>query len=141
MKKQVVLHNHVKSEFDAVPHLSDFFQRLEEIGAGTVAITDHGSLAGIQDAYDYIEKHNCDIKIIYGVEAYVEHPLFDINEKTSHLILMAVNDKGKQTIDKLVSMAELNSKNQPVIKRKHLLNQKKVKMLNKTTIIILILLI
>lgn len=123
MKKQVVLHNHVKSEFDAVPHLSDFFQRLEEIGAGTVAITDHGSLAGIQDAYDYIEKHNCDIKIIYGVEAYVEHPLFDINEKTSHLILMAVNDKGKQTIDKLVSMAELNSKNQPVIKRKHLLKQ------------------
>ena len=114
-----VLHSHWESRFDAVPKTIDMIMRLKEIGAKAVAITDHGSVAAIEDAYDEIEhlveKKELEepIKIIYGEEAYLEMPAASADEKEipAHLILMAKDPIGKHAIDKLVYAANANPDN------------------------------
>lgn len=110
-----VLHTHWESRYDAVPKTKDMINRLVEIKAKAVAITDHGSLAAFEDAYDQIKHDEVDLKLIYGMEAYVEYmPLFQsflskytaekelkAEGKSAHLIMMAKDKIGKWAIDKM----------------------------------------
>ena len=88
-----VLHTHWESRYDAVPKTKDMINRLVEIKAKAVAITDHGSLAAFEDAYDQIKHDEVDLKLIYGMEAYVEYmPLFQsfLSKYTAEKELKAV---------------------------------------------------
>lgn len=119
----VCLHVHWESRFDAVPHIKDMFSRLKEIGATTVAVTDHGSLCAIQDIYDNQPMTEIngekvpEIKIIYGVEGYLAIDAYSQNDATAHIIIMAKDSIGKRNIDKLMYEANknINSKGFPVI--------------------------
>lgn len=108
-----VLHTHWESRFDAVPKTEEMFARLKEIGAEAVAITDHGSLAAIPDAYDkqpvWTDENGKQktIKIIYGVEAYLRTD----ENRISHLIVMAKDEIGKHCVDKMMHDANQLIKN------------------------------
>ena len=67
------LHLHTQySLLDGAIRLSDLFPRLQELGMGTVAITDHGNMFGAIDFYQRAVKAG--IKPIIGCEVYVAPP-------------------------------------------------------------------
>lgn len=108
-------HNHFGgSLFDAVDEVKNYLTAVKNAGYKNVAVTDHGSFSSMQTCYDLSKKMNLDLKIIYGVEAYVEVPPFSIDEKVAHLILIAVDEEGKHIIDKLNSSGVIR-KGVPVI--------------------------
>jgi len=114
---KTLLHTHWESAYDAVPSTSSMFDRLEEIGAEAVAVTDHGSLNALSDIYEENTKRGNHINIIYGCELYVKSPRYDADEKTAHMIILAKDNTGKRGIDKLMYLANenINAKGNPVV--------------------------
>ncbi len=69
-EKRVELHCHTKmSEMDATNDVSDFINTANEWGHRAIAITDHGVVQAFPDAA--IAAKGKDVKVIYGVEAYL----------------------------------------------------------------------
>ncbi len=67
-EKRVELHLHTQmSSMDGVSHTKDLIQRAIDWGHDAIAITDHGIVQAFPDAMEMSK----DIKIIYGVEAYM----------------------------------------------------------------------
>ena len=114
---RTILHTHWESDKDAVPSIKDCFDRAEKLGIEAVAVTDHGSLNAITDIWDENARRGNPLNIIYGIEAYVKSPLYEQDDKTAHMIIMAKNQTGKKAIDKVHYLANgnLNSKGFPVI--------------------------
>lgn len=92
-----ILHCHSEySVRDASMTISDMVKRAKEINASAIALTDHGTLAGIIEFQKECKEN--DIKPILGIEAYFE-PV-EGQTKARHLILMAKNYEGYQEICK-----------------------------------------
>ncbi len=112
------LHNHMESAYDAVKDIKKMFDRWEELGYEAVAVTDHGSLNAIPDVWDENAKRGNKLNIIYGCELYVAVPeLYDMDDTTAHMIVMAKNSLGKTGLDKLMRLANenINKKDQPIV--------------------------
>jgi DNA polymerase-3 subunit alpha len=89
------------SKFDSPSTPYDIVRRCAEIGTRSVALTDHGSLLGIEpffDAEKKVEKETGkNINVVPGVEAYMQN--------REHLILIAKNDHGYDLIAKAMKDA------------------------------------
>lgn len=106
------LHNHSQvSRYDSTMNVEMLCKRAKECGYEAIALTDHGTLTGIDDFIAAAESYN--IKPIPGVEAYVQED--DSEYKRFHLILMALDDVGYQGIGKAVteSNTRIDSKGFP----------------------------
>ena len=105
------VHLHVHSEYsllDGMCRVKELPKRAKELGMKAIALTDHGVMYGAVEFYQ--ECVNNGIKPIIGCEMYVaprdrfskEH---GIDDKYSHLILLAKNNIGYQNLIKLVSIS------------------------------------
>jgi len=70
--KRVELHMHTQmSQMDGVTSCADLLKRVVSWGMKSIAITDHGVVQAFPDAHKFLGKSGADIKVIYGVEAYL----------------------------------------------------------------------
>lgn len=105
------VHLHVHSEYsllDGMCRVKELPKRAKELGMNAIALTDHGVMYGAVEFFQECVKEG--IKPIIGCEMYVsprdrfskEH---GIDDKYSHLILLAKNNIGYQNLIKLVSIS------------------------------------
>ena len=91
---------HVHSEYsmrDGANKVEKLLDRAKELGHTSLAITDHGSMAGIIPAYLYAQQIG--IKLIIGCEFYVGR------EERNHLVILAKNLTGYQNMLKLHALS------------------------------------
>lgn len=70
--KRVELHMHTQmSQMDAMSSSTDLIKRAMSWGMKSIAITDHGVVQSYPEAHKLLGRDNPDMKVIYGVEAYL----------------------------------------------------------------------
>ena len=101
------LHTHTEySLLDGEASIKKLVARVKELGMDSCAITDHGSMYGVVDFYREAKAQG--IHPVIGCEVYMAprsrfEKVHDIDNKTSHLILLAENQRGYKNLIKLVS--------------------------------------
>jgi DNA polymerase-3 subunit alpha len=95
----VSLHNHTElgSPLDGMNDTLDLFKRAKEIDHPGVAVTDHGTLTAIYDAWQASKETG--VKLIPGVEAYFALDM--LSKKSNHMVLLAKNEEGYRNILRL----------------------------------------
>jgi DNA polymerase-3 subunit alpha len=107
----VHLHTHSHySLLDGLGKIPDMIARAKELGMNALALTDHGNLYGLIEFYKECKKN--DVKPILGMEAYMAaHSLYEkrphIDDRSSHLVLLAKNLAGYKNLLKLSTIAHL----------------------------------
>jgi DNA polymerase-3 subunit alpha len=102
------VHLHVHSEYSIldgacrIPALVEKSQRLE---MPAVALTDHGSLAGMVELYR--EARKCGVKPLIGCELYVADDRHAQTKGYAHLTLLAESNEGHANLIKLSSLGYL----------------------------------
>jgi DNA polymerase III subunit alpha, Gram-positive type len=99
-EKRVELHLHTKmSSMDGITDAEEYIKRALAYGHKAIAITDHGVVQAFPDAQNAAKGK--DIKVIYGMEAYVVddkiHPVRnskDLNLKSSSYVLFDIETTG-----------------------------------------------
>lgn len=111
----VNLHNHSTYSFlDGLSTVEGMAKRAKELGQKAVAITDHGTLAGILDFYKACKAEG--VKPIIGMEAYftrsykLKGKSHDVN---THLLLIAQNETGYKNLVKIASLGGENFYHRP----------------------------
>ncbi|MCD8148106.1 MAG: DNA polymerase III subunit alpha [Clostridiales bacterium] len=104
------VHLHVHTEYsllDGSNKISEYVERVKELGMNAAAITDHGVMYGVIDFYRAAKKAG--IRPILGCEVYVAPgSRFDREQgrgedRYYHLVLLAENNTGYANLMKLVS--------------------------------------
>ena len=97
--KRVELHMHTQmSQMDAMTSATDLIKRAMKWGWKSIAITDHGVVQAFPEAHKLLGVDNPDMKVIYGVEAYL------VPDSSA----VVVNDKG-QDIDTTYCVLDLET--------------------------------
>ena len=97
--KRVELHMHTQmSQMDAMTSATDLIKRAMKWGMKSIAITDHGVVQSFPEAHKLLGRDNKDMKVIYGVEAYLAP------DKENSV----VNEKG-QSIDTTYCVLDLET--------------------------------
>lgn len=95
------------SELDAISKIPDIVKRAKEYGHTSIALTDHGTIAGVPEFYNECKKQG--IKPILACEFYMmpdpAKAREEKNRKNHHLILLAQNQTGWTNIKKLTTKA------------------------------------
>lgn len=97
------LHSHTcYSQLDAIIRANQLFKRAKELGQTAVAVTDHGVMSGIYEAYKASKATG--VKLIPGNEIYFVEDLADEKSKRRHLVLLAANHEGYKNLLKITAI-------------------------------------
>ncbi len=102
------LHTHTAySLLDGEGTIKKILDRAKELGQTSMAITDHGSMFGVIDFYEYAK--SIGIKPVLGCEVYVaartrHDKIHELDSSSSHLILLAKNNTGYKNLMNIVSI-------------------------------------
>jgi len=103
------LHNHsFFSLLDGLASIDDLVDCASDLGYKSLALTDHGSCAGLYKFQKACKKKG--IKPILGMEAYItkDHTIKENRADNYHLILLAKNQVGYKNLIKLSSLAYID---------------------------------
>jgi DNA polymerase-3 subunit alpha len=93
----VSLHNHTTfSILDSLIKPIDLFKKAAELGQTAVAVTDHGTLAGMWDSLKASKETG--VKLITGCEFYFVDDVTDENARLRHVVLLAKNQIGYKNL-------------------------------------------
>ena len=99
------LHSHTEfSLLDGSNRITDYLDRVKELGMESAAITDHGVMYGVVDFYKYAKEIG--IHPVIGCEVYVApRGMADKSsaDRYHHLVLLAENNTGYKNLCRLVS--------------------------------------
>lgn len=99
------VHLHVHTEYsigDAISKIDELFARADGLGMPGLAITDHGTMAGVPEFLHVAESHP-NVRPIVGCEFCITEDAR--SRKRSHIVLIAKNLSGYRNLVKLVSYA------------------------------------
>lgn len=84
-------------------------KRASELGLKAIAITEHGEVTS-WPYYSELKDKYPDVKLLYGIEAYEceDREVKDKNSKYWHLIIIAKNEAGRQTVNRLSTLGHLH---------------------------------
>jgi DNA polymerase-3 subunit alpha len=100
------LHTHsIYSVRDALASPDEMVAKAAEYGMQAIALTDHGSMAGLPRFVEAAKVHN--IKPILGCEFYMVDNLEQLNTRPYHIVLLAKNHEGYNNLVKLNNLAHL----------------------------------
>jgi len=97
---------------DAIIPIKEMFERVNELGQKAVAITDHGNMASMHEAYGLYKQYKKDgssFKFIPGNEIYFVEDLEDKKAKRRHLVLLAANEEGYKNLLSITAEGYLNA--------------------------------
>ena len=98
--KRVELHMHTNmSQMDAITSATDLIKRAMKWGWKSIAITDHGVVQAFPEAHKLLGVDNPDMKIIYGMEAYL------VPDGTA----VVMDDKGQKIEDTTFCVLDLET--------------------------------
>ena len=106
------LHNHTEySLLDGISKINQMVNKAKNDKQEYVSITDHGNMFGAVEFYTACKKAG--VKPIIGIETYITHDRHkkekiekdDVENLTSHLILLAKNETGYKNLMKLSTIA------------------------------------
>lgn len=98
---------------DCVVKPTDYFQRMLELGHTKYFTTEHGYQGNILETLRQAEIFNKDlpqdkqIQVVVGVEAYFTERTEDKDRKSYHVNLIALNDRGVEQINNIMSYANI----------------------------------
>lgn len=122
--KRVELHMHTKmSAMDAMTSAIDLIKRAMSWGMKSIAITDHGVVQAFPEAYHLLGRDNPDMKVIYGVEAYlvpdkeksVKNPRGQVLNDATYCVLDLETTGISITTEKITEVGIMKVKNGEVI--------------------------
>lgn len=122
--KRVELHMHTKmSAMDAMTSATDLIKRAMSWGMKSIAITDHGVVQAFPEAYHLLGRDNPDMKVIYGVEAYlvpdkeksVKNPRGQVLDDATYCVLDLETTGISITTEKITEVGIMKVKNGEVI--------------------------
>lgn len=105
------LHTHTHfSLLDGFGTPEEMLQRAQEIGLKAIGVTEHGNQYSWV-YYDKLKAKYPNIKIIYGVELYetFDTSIKDSRDKRFHLIALAMNERGRIAINKIITKSNLEN--------------------------------
>jgi len=116
MDKFVHLHVHsTYSTLDGLTRIPELFKKIERLEQSAIALTDHGSLAGVVNAAVESQKYK-NINFIPGCELYTvpDAKIKDKSERSSesdvarkHLLLLAKDNEGYKRLMKICSWGHI----------------------------------
>ena len=150
-KKRIELHLHTPmSPMDGVSSIKSLITTAAKWGHKAIAVTDHGVVQAFPDAYEIAAKNN--IKLIYGVEAYVINdgvPIvyniadININDNTTYVIFDTETTGLSAIENSLTEIAAVKVRNyviidsfQSLVKPRHIIPEKIEKLTGITNIMV-----
>ncbi len=106
------LHNHSYfSPQDGFGSPKEMLDRAKELNLKAFAITEHGN-AYSWVYFDKLKNEYPEVKMIYGVELYecFDINIKDKNNKYFHLIALAKNEKGRKSLNEIITRSEFEGK-------------------------------
>ena len=121
--KRVELHMHTQmSQMDAMTSATDLIKRAMKWGMKSIAITDHGVVQAFPEAHKLLGYDNPDMKIIYGMEAYLapdKNPVVENGKNqdldTTYCVLDLETTGFSATTEKITEVGIMKLKNGEVV--------------------------
>ena len=92
---------------DSTLTINDYLKRAKELNHTSLSVVEHGycPMTSILEAYSICEKNN--MKLLIGAEGYFVNDRFEKDRSNFHIVIMALNEKGRKQLNLAISEANM----------------------------------